>query len=156
MSRWSSGLRLYPLTVATGVRLPYGIPVFSSQAVVAWEFFCLQSESELPIWSAVLIWNVDRFTACGRQKIYFLQSVLRAVLSHFAQKRKISAVNWWNYTETGKSHFCGSGEYLTVAVPKISYFKIWLSGGSKRVFFYWYSPVSCRKCRKKGCKTAKK
>lgn len=26
MSRWSSGLRLHPLTVATGVRLPYGIP----------------------------------------------------------------------------------------------------------------------------------
>lgn len=26
LSRWSSGLRLHPLTVATGVRLPYGIP----------------------------------------------------------------------------------------------------------------------------------
>ena len=39
MSRWSSGLRLHPLTVATGVRLPHGIPIIETQYRFGTEFF---------------------------------------------------------------------------------------------------------------------
>ena len=46
MARWSSGLRLRPLTPATGVRIPYGSPGYQ---VTAWYRVGVYDDEDPPV-----------------------------------------------------------------------------------------------------------